>query len=109
MKLFGCMARRAFASLTTAGLLCAGPTASVRAAGQPAAEEIDALVAGLGADDYAEREAAAAKLNALGAAAVDPLLAATRDPSAARSSRTIRARGSSTRFRSKPNAIRPTW
>ncbi|MFM9196617.1 MAG: hypothetical protein ACKOWG_12930 [Planctomycetia bacterium] len=76
MKLFGCMARRAFASLTTAGLLCAGPTNVVRAAGQPAAEEIDALVAGLGADDYAEREAAAAKLNALGAAAVDPLLAA---------------------------------
>ncbi|MFM9197588.1 MAG: hypothetical protein ACKOWG_17990, partial [Planctomycetia bacterium] len=76
MKRFGCMPRRLFASLATAGLLCAGPKAVVRAGGQPAAEEIDALIAGLGADDYAEREAAAAKLNVLGAAAVDPLLAA---------------------------------
>jgi hypothetical protein len=49
---------------------------TIRAAGQPSAEEIAALVERLGADDYAEREAAAAQLNALGAAAVDPLLAA---------------------------------
>jgi hypothetical protein len=38
--------------------------------------EITALVEGLGADDYAQREAAAARLNAIGAAAVDPLLTA---------------------------------
>jgi hypothetical protein len=62
--------------LAMAGFVFAILPAAVRAAGQPAAEEIDALVAGLGADDYAEREAAAAKLNELGAAAVDPLLAA---------------------------------
>jgi len=38
--------------------------------------EITALVESLGADDYAQREAAAARLNAIGAAAVDPLLTA---------------------------------
>jgi hypothetical protein len=38
--------------------------------------EITALVESLGAEDYAQREAAAAKLNAIGAAAVDPLLTA---------------------------------
>ena len=55
--------------------VCLAPSA-VRAAGQPSAAEIEALVESLGAPDYAEREAAAAQLNALGAAAVDPLLAA---------------------------------
>lgn len=61
------------------GILAAGvcfTPSTVRAAGQPSAAEIDALVERLGAADYAEREAAAAQLNALGAAAVDPLLAA---------------------------------
>jgi hypothetical protein len=65
--------------LTLAGILAAGvcfAASSVRAAGQPSAAEIDALVERLGAADYTEREAAAAQLNALGAAAVDPLLAA---------------------------------
>ena len=67
---------RALAGLAAMGFLLASAPAAVRAAGQTSAAEIDALVASLGADDYAEREAAAAKLNAIGAAAVDPLLAA---------------------------------
>ena len=65
--------------LTRAGILAAGVClipSSIHAAGQTSAAEIDALVEGLGAADYAERETAAAQLNALGAAAVDPLLAA---------------------------------
>jgi hypothetical protein len=73
------MRRDSLRRLTLAGILAAGvclAPSSVRAAGQPSAAEIDALVEGLGAADYAEREAAAAQLNALGAAAVDPLLAA---------------------------------
>jgi len=62
-----------------AGLLAVGvllAPSSLRAAGQTSTAEIEALVERLGAADYAEREAAAAQLNALGAAAVDPLLAA---------------------------------
>ena len=47
-----------------------------RAASEPSAEEIARLVAGLGAADYAEREEAASRLAAIGAAAVDPLLTA---------------------------------
>ena len=65
--------------LTLVGILATGvcvTASTVRAAGQTSAAEIDALVETLGAADYAEREAAAAQLNALGAAAVDPLLAA---------------------------------
>ena len=61
------------------GILAAGVClipSSIHAAGQTSAAEIDTLVEGLGAADYAERETAAAQLNALGAAAVDPLLAA---------------------------------
>ena len=61
------------------GTLAAGvcvTTSTVRAAGQTSAADIEALVERLGAADYAEREAAAAQLNALGAVAVDPLLAA---------------------------------
>jgi hypothetical protein len=61
------------------GILATGvcvTASTVRAAGQTSAAEIEALVERLGATDYAEREAAAAQLNALGAAAVDPLLAA---------------------------------
>jgi hypothetical protein len=61
------------------GLLATGVSvtpSTARAAGQTSAAEIEALVERLGATDYAEREAAAAQLNALGAAAVDPLLAA---------------------------------
>jgi len=70
--------RRSAAAQVVAWLLCITGCCrhAAQAAGQPSTEEIAALVAGLGADDYAEREAAAAKLNALGAAAVDPLLAA---------------------------------
>ena len=65
--------------LTLVGILATGvcvAASTVRAAGQTSAAEIDALVERLGAADYDEREAAAAQLNALGAAAVDPLLAA---------------------------------
>ena len=65
--------------LTLVGILATGvcvAASTVRAAGQTSAAEIDALVERLGAADYDEREAAAARLNALGAAAVDPLLAA---------------------------------
>ena len=61
------------------GTLAAGvcvTTSTVSAAGQTSAADIEALVERLGAADYAEREAAAAQLNALGAVAVDPLLAA---------------------------------
>jgi len=47
-----------------------------RATAEPSAEEIARLVASLGAADYAEREAAASRLAAIGAAAVDPLLTA---------------------------------
>jgi hypothetical protein len=64
---------------TCVGILAAGvgfTPSSAHAAGQLSAAEISALVEGLGAADYDEREAAAAQLNALGAAAVDPLLAA---------------------------------
>jgi len=76
MRTYDSLRRRTLASLVVAGfLLVAGPSA-VQAAGQPSAEEIAALVESLGADDYAEREAAAEQLNALGAAAVDPLFAA---------------------------------
>jgi hypothetical protein len=60
--------------MVTMGVLPA-PLA-VHAAGQTSSAEIESLVERLGAADYAEREAAAAQLNALGAAAVDPLLAA---------------------------------
>jgi len=65
--------------LTLVGILATGAcvaASTVRAAGQTSAAEIDTLVERLGAADYDEREAAAAQLNALGAAAVDPLLAA---------------------------------
>jgi hypothetical protein len=55
--------------------LCLLPAASPGGT-EPSATEIAALVESLGADDYAQREAAAARLNALGAAAVDPLLTA---------------------------------
>lgn len=61
------------------GLLSLGLAAlplSARAASEPSAEEIARLVAGLGAADYAEREEAASRLAAIGAAAVDPLLTA---------------------------------
>ena len=54
---------------------CLAPTL-VWAAAEPSADEIATLVQSLGADDYAEREAAASQLGALGAMAVDPLLAA---------------------------------
>jgi hypothetical protein len=50
--------------------------AQARAAAEPSADEIARLVADLGAADYAEREAAASRLAAIGAAAVDPLLTA---------------------------------
>jgi hypothetical protein len=50
--------------------------APAHAAAEPSADEIARLVAGLGAADYAEREAAASRLAAIGAAAVDPLLTA---------------------------------
>ena len=76
MRHLGFLVRRAVASLATAGIILASGPVVARAGGQPSTAEIDALVAALGADDYAEREAAAAQLNALGAAAVDPLLAA---------------------------------
>ena len=93
MRTFDSIRRRAVAGAAAAGLLLAlrlialgligggglvggGGLAVALAAGQPSAEEIAALVESLGANDYAEREAAAEKLNALGAAAVDPLLAA---------------------------------
>ena len=42
----------------------------------PSDAEITALIEQLGADDYAAREAAAARLDAIGAAAIDSLLAA---------------------------------
>jgi hypothetical protein len=74
MRKFDSLPRWSVAGLVAAALLFA-PSA-IHAAGQPSADEIDALVERLGAEDYAEREAAATKLNALGAAAVDPLLAA---------------------------------
>jgi hypothetical protein len=76
MRTFDSLRRRALASLAVAGILGVAPPSAARAAGQPSAEEIAALVESLGADDYAEREAAAEQLNALGAAAVDPLFAA---------------------------------
>ena len=49
---------------------------AARGGTEPSAAEIAALVAGLGDDDYGRREAAAARLGAIGAPAVDPLLAA---------------------------------
>jgi len=76
MRTFNFLWSRAFACLVVSGILLVSPSAAVSAAGQPSPEEIAALVARLGADDYAEREAAAEQLNALGAAAVDPLCAA---------------------------------
>ena len=76
MRTFDSLRRRALASLAVAGILLVAPQPTARGAGQPSAEEIAALVESLGADDYAEREAAAEQLNALGAAAVDPLFAA---------------------------------
>ena len=83
MRIFGTLRRRAVACVAAAGLLpcpaallpCLHP-AVARGGGLPSNEEIAALVAALGAEDYGEREAAAARLNALGAAAIDPLLAA---------------------------------
>jgi len=66
--------RRTVIGIALAGLWLAPPAA--RGAADPAPDEIAALVESLGADEYAQREAAAAKLKALGAAAVDPLLAA---------------------------------
>ena len=74
MRMCDSLRRWASVGLLTAGV-CLAPSA-VRAAGQTSAAEIEALVESLGAPDYVEREAAAAQLNALGAAAVDPLLAA---------------------------------
>jgi hypothetical protein len=68
------MHRRALAGLLAVGCLLL--SSSLRAAGPTSTAEIEALVERLGAADYDEREAAAAQLNALGAAAVDPLLAA---------------------------------
>ena len=67
---------------------CAGPvialltaasiagSAVADGAAEPTAAEIAALVEALGAADYAEREAAAKRLGAIGPAAVDPLLTA---------------------------------
>ncbi|MFM8890031.1 MAG: hypothetical protein ACKOTB_00155 [Planctomycetia bacterium] len=52
-----------------------GPAAADGGA-EPTPAEIAALVESLGAADYAEREAAAKRLGAIGPAAVDPLLAA---------------------------------
>ena len=74
MRMCDSLLRWASAGLLGAGI-CLAPSIA-GAAGQPTAAEIEALVESLGAADYAEREAAAAQLNALGAAAVDPLLAA---------------------------------
>jgi len=68
------MLRWAVVGILASGV-CLAPSV-VRAAGQTSTAEIEELVEKLGAADYAEREAAAAQLNALGAAAVDPLLAA---------------------------------
>lgn len=66
------------AAALAAGLvvLIAGGPPPARAAAEPSAEEIARLVADLGAADYAAREAAASRLAAIGAAAVDPLLTA---------------------------------
>jgi hypothetical protein len=76
MRTYDLLRRRTLASLVIAGVLLVAAPSAAQAAGQPSAEEIAALVERLGADDYAEREAAAAQLNALGAAAVDPLFTA---------------------------------
>lgn len=65
---------RPLAGITVA-VLWLVPVAA-RGGAEPSPAEITALVESLGADDYAQREAAAARLNAIGAAAVDPLLAA---------------------------------
>ena len=59
-----------------AGLLPCFASTVAWAAAEPSAADIAALVESLGADDYSQREAAAMQLNAIGAAAVDPLLAA---------------------------------
>ena len=61
-------------ALLLAGLLAAAAAAAMDS--EPSAAELAALVAGLGDADYNQREAAAARLNALGPAAVDALLAA---------------------------------
>jgi len=50
--------------------------AAARAGSETSATEIAALVAALGDDDYGRREAAAARLSAIGVPAIDPLLAA---------------------------------
>jgi hypothetical protein len=60
-------------------VLCLGFACAAAAGGpdaEPAPEELAALVARLGDDDYIQRESAAAQLNAIGPAAVDALLAA---------------------------------
>jgi len=65
------------AALTAFALAaCSIAAATCRAGTEASPAEITALVESLGADDYAQREAAAAKLNSIGAAAVDPLLTA---------------------------------
>jgi len=76
MRTYDSLRCRAFACLAVAGILLGSSPPPAPAAGQPSPEEIAALVESLGADDYAEREAAAEQLNAIGAAAVDPLFAA---------------------------------
>jgi hypothetical protein len=59
-------------------ILLAGVLSATAAAmdSEPSPAELAALVAGLGDADYNQREAAAARLNAIGPAAVDALLAA---------------------------------
>ncbi len=64
----------AFAAFWIATSWIAAATCHAGTEASPA--EITALVESLGADDYAQREAAAARLNTIGAAAVDPLLTA---------------------------------
>jgi hypothetical protein len=69
--------RWSHAGLMAMSLVLAGPAGpAARAATEPSAAEIAALVASLGDEDYSRREEAAARLQAIGAAAVDPLLAA---------------------------------
>jgi hypothetical protein len=74
-------------------VLLAAAFAGARAAppAAPTAGEIRALVAKLGADDYAEREAAGKKLDEIGAPALDELRAATRseNPEVARRARDV--------------------
>jgi len=67
--------------LLVVGAVCALPAPAAPPA-QPSFEQFNALVARLGSGKFKERQAAARELDALGAAALDPLRTAASDPDA---------------------------